>query len=158
MEPPPAFLLRSRRLLSFLGVVDFGPERKRIDPDREFLIGANFACRRDKVNGERGFRGVFPFPGLGACADDYELSRRLAREGVALYEPAAYVHHRILPDKTRLSYLLGRVFLFSAAGARLGAALKPRRGPRELLGTEGAVSAAALLGHLYGRLSGSGCR
>ena len=151
--PPSQALLASRRALFCLGAVDFGPARKRLDPEQEFLIGANMAVRKSLV--ARDFCGPQSYSPLGVCGDDYELSRRLAREHGALYEPRAYVHHRMFPPKMAWPRLLIRIFYFAAGRARLGGRLKPKRGPAELLGWEGAVSAADALGHLYGRLAES---
>ncbi|MBI3552421.1 MAG: glycosyltransferase [Elusimicrobia bacterium] len=151
--PPAHPLLRSRRILSCLGILDLGPERKRIDHVSEFLSGANIAIRKASIGS--GFRGVQPFRDLGVCGDDYELSKRLAREHTAIYEPKAYVSHRILARKLGLPHLMKRLFYFAASGARLGSRLAPRRRPAELLGWEGAVSAADALGHLYGRVMSS---
>ena len=152
-RPPSRFLSANRRLQFCLGIVDFGAERKRIDPDSEFLVGCNLAVRKALVAG--GFRAVQSFRSLGVCGEDYELSRRLARQRRAFYEPAAHVFHRIQPHKMRLPYLLYRLFCFAVADAKLGGRLKPKRGPLELLSGEGAVSAVHALGHLCGRLQNS---
>lgn len=146
----------SPRLRRCLGEVDWGPERRPLDPEWEFLTGANIACRKEAFG--RGFRAVFPFRPLGVCGDDYELSRRLSRGGRGIYEPAARVRHLIAPEKTRWLPLLTRTAFFAAAGARLGHRLSPRRGLRQLLGTEGLVSAADALGHAAGRLWAAGGR
>jgi GT2 family glycosyltransferase len=140
------------RTLSMLGIIDFGPERRPIRPATEFLVGANMACRRDCVSGTRGFRRIFPFAHVGGCSSDYELSRRLCTAGRVLYEPAAFVHHRIWPGKAGKAHLLRRAFCYSAAAARLGAGFSPKRGLGELCGWEGLLSLSAAAGHLVGRL------
>lgn len=145
--------LRSGRGRSLLGIVDFGPVRKPLDPAREYLLGANCAYRKALVTGEDGFRGIFPCPGLGVCGDDWELSQRIARRHVVLYEPAAYVDHRIAPSKARWTHLLRRAFYYEAARARHGGGFKPKRGPRELLGAEGVVSLAVAIGYFFGRFT-----
>ena len=146
--PPPGPVLRSARLRSYLGVVDLGPRRRDLDGRSDFLVGANLAVR--KAGLERGFVGVFPFPPLGACAEDLELSRRLSRERVAVYEPAAEVRHLIEPRKTRLSHLLLRGFCFSAANAALEKAGGAARPLSDAL-WELPVTAANLAGRLAGR-------
>ena len=146
----PAPVRGSLRLRRCLGEIDWGGERRALDPEGEFLTGANLACRRSAFGS--GFQAVFPYGPLGVCGDDYELSRRLSRGGGGLYEPAAPVRHRIAAEKLRWTGLLARTAVFAAAGARLGHRLRPRRGPRELLGAEGLVSAADALGHAAGRL------
>ncbi|MBI4422951.1 MAG: glycosyltransferase [Elusimicrobia bacterium] len=150
--PPPRGLLHSRNGLSYLGIVDFGPERRLVGSGREFLIGANLALRKDVAEREGLFRAVFPLPGTGVCAEDFDLFRRLSRRHPVVYEPAAYVHHRILPHKLRWSYLATRVFCIEAANSRLRAPLDARRRFPELLFWEGGMSLAKLLGRGFGWL------
>jgi glycosyltransferase involved in cell wall biosynthesis len=150
-ESLPA-LLASPRVRSCLGLLELGPFARAIDPQKEFLCGSNCAFRRSLVSGDRGFRGLWEFPGLGVCGDDYELSRRLARESVVVYEPRAYALHRIAARKLTWPHLLRRVFIFEAAGTRVGHRLKRKRRWTELAGLEGLVSAAVALGHAYGRV------
>jgi len=118
-EPPPR-LLSSRRALSYIGIVDLGPYRRPIDPERDFLIGANMAWRKEALVGQ-GFEGVCAFPPTGVCAEDFEFSRRQARLGLVIYEPLAVVRHRIGTHKTGLAHVTMRGFYFSAAKARLDA-------------------------------------
>ena len=150
--PPPAWLLRSSRALGAMGVLDLGPRARDIDAAAEFLVGGNMACRRSAILGGRGFQAVWPCRGLGAIADDYELSRRLAREGRVVYAPAAAVRHRIPRRKCAWAHVLGRVYTAEAARTVLGGRLNPRRGPRELLSPEGLIAATVVLGHLRARL------
>ncbi len=151
-SPPPAWLLSSSRALGTQGLLDLGPVRRDLDADAEFLVGGNLACRRSAVLAERGFRVIWPCAGLGTIADDYELSRRLAREGRAVYEPAAAVRHYIPRGKVRWGHVLRRVYAAEAARTVLGGRLDPRRGPKALMSAEGLVSAAVVLGHLRARL------
>ena len=154
-EPPPAWVVRNSRVLDLLGLLDLGEQRRDLDYRREFLVGGNLACRRSAVRGESGFQAVWPCAGLGVIADDYELSRRLAGIGRVIYEPRAAVRHLISPRKTRWSHILPRVYAAEAARTALGGRLSPRRGPRELLGRDGLLSAAVLLGHLRAVFSAS---
>ncbi|OGR56453.1 MAG: hypothetical protein A2X36_04035 [Elusimicrobia bacterium GWA2_69_24] len=147
-------LLRSQRVLHCLGLVDYGPETHRIDPRTQSLCGTNLAFRRDLLLREPGFRGALPFPGMGVCGDDYELSRRLAADNAVRYEPKAVVEHRIPAHKLSAAYLLKRIVVFHAAGVLMGNRFRPQRSPRQLAGVEGLVSAASALGHLLGWLLG----
>ena len=153
-EPPPAWLLSSSRALGTQGLLDLGPVRRDIDPQREFFVGGNLACRRAAVRGSRGFLPVWPCSGLGAIADDYELSRRLAREGRAVYEPAAATRHLIARGKTRWGHVLRRAYAAEAARTCLGGRLDSSRAAAELRGAKALVAAAVFLGHVRARLSG----
>lgn len=147
---PPAAFLKSRRALECLGKVDCGGARKRLHPESgEFFTGANLALRKSLAS-SIAFQGVVRVPGFGVCADDYRLSRELARRHVVLYEPQARVEHRIPAHRARWGHILHRAFHYEAARAVLGGRLNPRRGPADLLGWEGAMSAAVTLGNLYG--------
>lgn len=150
----PGALARSPRVLAAMGMLDLGLSRHDVDPDAEFLVGGNLACRRSAVLGESGFRAVWPDGGLGAIADDYELSRRLARQGRAVYVPEASARHLVAPAKSRWTGLLARVTSAEAARTTLGGRLRPRRGPLALLGVEGLVTAAVLAGHFRARCAG----
>ncbi|MFH1618325.1 MAG: glycosyltransferase family A protein [bacterium] len=149
------FLRGSTRAQNLLGCLYYGLRRMDIDDKRHFLTGGNFACRRDLVTGKNGFRGLWKFSGLGMCGSDYELSKRLAKAHKVVYEPSAYVFHRITPEKMKFTHILKRAFYFEAANTRLGSRLKPKRSISQLLGGEGLLSASVLLGHLYGRLRAS---
>ena len=149
---PPASLLRSARAIRLLGAFDLGRCRRAIDPDSEFLIGANMAFRLQALAESGGLRAVCRFPGLGVCGSDFELSRRLARRGRVLYEPRAWLWHRMRPSKSCWPHALWRAFCYAAVGSRLGGGFRPVRGARELAGWEGALSTASALGHVYGRL------
>ncbi len=153
-SPPPAWLTASACAMGTLGLLDLGRERRDLDARREFLVGGNLACRRSAVLGAGGFQDIWPYPGLktGTLADDYELSRRLARAGRVVYEPRAAVRHVIPARKLGWGHVLRRVYAQEAARTVLGGRLSPRRGPRELLGPAGLISAAVLLGHFRGRL------
>lgn len=151
--PPPRALLSSRRCLSSLGIVDLGGERRRLRPEDEFLVGANCAYRRQWLLRMGGFRSCGRLPGFGPFGSDYELSRRAAREGVAFFEPRAWVHHRMTRRKSRLPHALKRVFFHEVARAGQGGKLRPRRALRQLAGWEGVVSAAVVLGNVYGRIA-----
>lgn len=151
-SPPPSWLATSSRAMGTLGLLDLGPIRRDLDPDREFLVGGNLACRRAAVSGSRGFREVWPCPGLGTVAEDYELSRRLAREGRVVYEPAASARHLITRRKTRWTHVLRRAYAAEAARTSLGGRLDVRRALPEICGRKALVSAAVLLGHMQARL------
>ncbi|MBI3550773.1 MAG: glycosyltransferase family 2 protein [Elusimicrobia bacterium] len=148
--PPPRALLHSPRARSYLGLLDLGARRKPLDPEREHLVGGNLAIRRSALGAKR-FVGVHPMPGTGTCAEDTEMARSLARRGVVLYEPEAWVEHRILPEKTRWTTLAVRVFCMEAANVRLDGVPEQRLSLPQLFLWEGGLNAAKRLGRLYGR-------
>lgn len=148
--PPPSWVESSRRARGCLGLLDLGPRRRPLDPAADFLIGSNCAFRRESVAEPGGFRGVLACPGVGECGEDYELSRRIACAGTALYEPAAVVHHRIPAGRTGWWGLLERAFYYEAVRARLGGRFRPKRGLGEIARREGLLSAAVLLGYACG--------
>ncbi|MBI5240633.1 MAG: glycosyltransferase [Elusimicrobia bacterium] len=150
--PPPGWIAASRRARGCLGLLDLGAERRRIDPEADFLVGSNCAFRKPLVAAGSGFRGVLACPGVGVCGEDFELSRRIARAGPVLYEPAAAVRHRIPAGRMRWLPILQRAFYYEAARTRLGGALRPKRSLADIARRESLVSAAVVCGHVYGRL------
>lgn len=149
--PPPVWIDASRRARGCLGLLDLGPSRRRIDPEADFLIGSNCAYRKSFISAPDGFRGIVACPGVGACGEDFELSRRIARARTVLYEPAAVVHHRIPADRLGWRLILQRAYYYEAVRARLGGRLKPKRSLPKLLRRELFVSVAVAFGHFYGR-------
>lgn len=148
---PPDALLHSPRARSYLGLLDMGARRKPLDPAREHLVGANLALRVSALKEGQTFVGIFPFPGTGACAEDTEMSRSLARRSLVLYEPSAWVHHRILAKKASWPQLAVRAFCIEAANARLRALPEQRLSLAQLVLWEGGLNASKSLGRLYGR-------
>lgn len=151
LSPPPYALLHSPRARSYLGLLDLGPNRKPIDPAREYLVGGNLAIRKSALEAGKRFVGVFAFPGTGACGEDTEMSRFLASRRLVLYDPAAWVHHCILPEKMRWSRLAVRAFCIEAANVRLRALPEQKLGLAQLLLWEGGLNAAKSLGRFFGR-------
>lgn len=156
--PPPGWVAASRRARGTLGLLDLGPSRLRIDPEADFLIGSNCAYRKSFISARNGFRGVVACPGVGACGEDFELSRRVARARTVLYEPAAVVHHRIPTERLGWRPILQRAYYYEAVRARLGGRLRPKRSLLELLRRELFVSVSVAFGWFYGRLLRRGDR
>jgi glycosyltransferase involved in cell wall biosynthesis len=102
---PPTFL-------TTLSLVDYGPNRRRLDFPAEFVVGCNVAFESgflrqvggfDLALGRRGAR-------LFGNEDTYLLGRIRSAGGLVLYEPAALVYHHIPPERERLSWFLRRMY------------------------------------------------
>ncbi len=119
-------------LLNVLAMLDYGEETFIFKDDSRILFGANFAFRRESLircglfNVELGRRGDV------GCGEDKEMFEKVrALGGVAVYNPAIVVNHKVPPDRMRKRYF--RRWHFSAGRDR---AAVIHEGRRQLLGIE----------------------
>jgi glycosyltransferase involved in cell wall biosynthesis len=104
---PPTWL--SPKLYGVLAIPDGGttklPLGKRIN-DQIMPLGANMAVRRHVVDRIGGWNpSLGKLQGTLRTGEDHEFALRMTDAGfVGVYEPAAYVHHRVPADRLRLAY------------------------------------------------------
>lgn len=144
--PPPAFLLRSAKARSYLGIFALEGGRRALTGWRDFLIGTNFAFRAEVFRDERFMEIPWGRPTGGG---DFEFSRRVARSRPVFYDPAVVVHHKVGPAKWRLAPLAARAFDYGLKKVAIGRPLSPR-GAADLWGIDGFISVFSGLGFLYG--------
>ena len=105
-QPPPDWL-SGYSLWGVLALLDRGPHPILARPsDPAFLFGANIAFRKE-VFAEVGiFRtDLGPQGKIPSLAEDTEMLRRLLRVGKrVVYAPDAVVHHKVPPERMRMSY------------------------------------------------------
>jgi glycosyltransferase involved in cell wall biosynthesis len=104
---PPGWL--SPKLYGVLAIPDGGTRRLRIGSDHNDQImplGANMAVRRHVVDRIGGWNPTLgKLQGTLRTGEDHEFALRMADAGfTGVYEPAAYVHHRVPADRLRLAY------------------------------------------------------
>ena len=109
--PRPPWL--SDTLLSHLSAVNWGGQRRQLQPPEEWLVGTNIAYRRDALAAVGGFS---PFLGRyghgGALLSNEEVDtvdRMRAAGGMAFFEPAAIVDHTVHPDRLTPAWFRRRV-------------------------------------------------
>ncbi len=146
--PPPDYIARSAKALSYMGVFDLGPERRRLGGLRDYLIGTNCAFRRSVF--DAGERLQAMGWGRSVGGDDFEFSRRIAARLPVYYEPRAVVRHRIPRRKPRLRGLAGLGFDAGLKKVLIGRGLTPR-GVSDLWGVDGWISAFSVAGYSIGR-------
>lgn len=147
---PPAYIARSRKALSYISAFDPGGERRRLAGPRDFLIGTNCAFRREVFLAGNRFRRICASGRLLRVGEDYEFSRRVALNFPVFFDPAIKVQHSIPSFKMSLRYLAGTGFENGRMKAAIGAGLSPR-GPRDLRGVDGWISAFSFAGYCYGK-------
>jgi GT2 family glycosyltransferase len=95
--------------------------RKRPLVQGEYPFGGNISICRKALLEIGGFSTAFGRKGKSLLSsEEAELCNRI-RElgGVVLYEPAAIVHHRVLPERVSRSYLLRRAYWQGVSDALL---------------------------------------
>ena len=109
----------SRKQLSYLSAYDLGPEPKVVGR-RELPFGANFAIRRDVLDGMDGFRPDLDRVGRTLISNgETELLRRiLAADGKVVYWPAAEVTHRVPPERLDRDWFAQRAIAQGASDIR----------------------------------------
>ena len=109
--PQPPWL--SRQVALGLTIVDWpGPRRVLEHLDREWLVGANLACRVSALRDVGGFEPRLDRQGerLLSSGDVY-LQKRLMRLGYrCVYEPAMSVTHRVQASRVTREWLRRRYF------------------------------------------------
>ena len=136
-SPPPAYILRSQKALSYLGVFSLGLERRRLSGFRDFLIGTNCAFRRRVFDEGHRFRPV-PW-GRPVGAEDLEFSRRIASMYPVVFDPKIVVRHRIPSRKLGLASLAATAFDYGLKKAAIRRPFSPR-GWEDLWGVDGWIS------------------
>ena len=104
---PPSWL--SPDLYGVLAIPDGGTSRLRLRSghDEQIMpLGANMALRRHVVDRIGGWNpSLGKLQGTLRTGEDHEFALRMADAGfVGVYEPTAYVHHRVPADRLRLGY------------------------------------------------------
>lgn len=145
--PPPARVLASAKAQSYMGVFSLGAERRPLSSFRDFLIGTNCAYRREVFAAGERFLDI-PW-GRPVGGGDLEFSRRIMRRGPVWYEPAAIVRHRIPARKWSWRGLAATAFDYGMKKVAIGRPLSPR-GPADLVGIDGYISAFSALGYAAG--------
>jgi GT2 family glycosyltransferase len=154
-------------LLTFLSLVDYGPEPRALRIPHEPLFGCNIALSRETALAIGGFR-----PSLGRVGsrllsgDEVDLQVRLhGAGGRVYYEPKASVGHRIAAERMTRRWFLRRVFSQGVSDAVLareskGAAAGDLRPPlafraRRALREPSPMLAALGVAYVAGLISGS---
>jgi glycosyltransferase involved in cell wall biosynthesis len=147
--PPPRAISGSRKAMSYISAFDPGGARRRLSGPRDFLIGTNCAFRREVFAAGHLFRSIYAGSKRFKVGEDYEFSRRVAAAFPVFYDPAIKVYHRIPAFKTSLRYLAATGFENGRMKAAIGGRLTPR-GPRDVWGVDGWISAFSLAGYFWG--------
>jgi glycosyltransferase involved in cell wall biosynthesis len=106
---PPRWLTAARR--SYLAEVELGPERRWMR-GRELPVGANCAVRRPALEDIGGFRDGLDRVGTSLISSgDTDFFLRLrAAGGRLLYEPAAWLQHRVPADRLTFEWFRRRAY------------------------------------------------
>jgi glycosyltransferase involved in cell wall biosynthesis len=106
---PPRWLTPGRR--SYLAELELGPERRWMR-GRELPVGANCAVRRDELERVGGFSDGLDRVGTSLISSgDTDFFLRLrAAGGTLLYEPAAWLQHRVPPDRLTFEWFRRRAY------------------------------------------------
>jgi glycosyltransferase involved in cell wall biosynthesis len=146
---PPWYIRSSRKLRSYLGVFELGDRARPLDSYYDFLIGANCAFRREVFAGGARFASV-PV-GRPGTSEDMEFSRRAAAAAPVWYLPELRVRHFIAARKYAPLYIAALVFDCGLKKPFIRRRLCPR-GPADLWGVDGLLSAFSFAGYLCGSL------
>ena len=108
---PPSWLLSDvlrKYLWSVLALLDRGPEVIVAKPSEVLFMGANMALRKAVFSRIGLFRTDLGRVGSNLLAgEETELLERLLKggNGRAVYTPQAIVHHKVGPERMRMSYV-----------------------------------------------------
>ncbi|MFH1619006.1 MAG: glycosyltransferase family 2 protein [bacterium] len=150
-EPPPPYVTRSRKVMSYISAFNPGGGRRRLTGPRDFLIGTNCAFRKEVFIAGHRFHRIYSGSRRLNVGEDYEFSRRIAGIYPVFYDPAIIVSHYIPAFKMNLTYLARISFENGRMKAAIGGTLTPR-GYRDMWGIDGWISVFSLAGYCYGRL------
>jgi len=125
----PAWLVRSRRLLDTLAIMDYDkPRMLPLPPGMHPQVwGANMVYRRSALVALDGFDpNLGPVGGRRFCSEDIDIVRRMLAAGFAMaYDPGLTVYHRVPRARLRRAYFR-RAMWDMGEGDALAATTPPR--------------------------------
>jgi len=149
LEGRPSWLVRELLRMSLIpGVYDRGPDRQEVD----WLIGCNLSFRRDVLQTVGQFRGDLGAGSpRGLAGEEVDFCARALRAGARLvYEPGAWVWHKIPRRRQTLAYALRFSYVVGMSNALIQRPVN-RQAIRSLHPLKLLVNVAGAAGRLYAR-------
>ena len=120
-------IARSKVVMDQYSVLDWGPETR----PAHRVVGAGFGVRKSIAAGEMYFdTGLGRRDGKLYSGEESDLCARVsAAGGGVVYAGCATVHHQILPERQKLSWVLKRLYYAGLGRGQAGGSPNPSKSP-----------------------------